>query len=166
MWKDIKDFEGIYQINECGEIKNVKTNKLRRLSTKKNGYVYVDLYKNGKEKWYRVHRLVAETFIPNPNNLPSVMHLDNNKSNNFVNNLKWGTVSENTQQAYDDGLIDLCEDFILFNDDNQVECHGYKEILKLTGYKNKNTICSAIKNKSKIRFGNYKGYQIKKKQIK
>lgn len=163
MWKDINNFEGIYQINEHGEIKNIKTNKFRKLSIKKNGYVYVDLYKTGKGKWYRVHRLVAEAFIPNPNNLPYVMHLDNNKENNSVDNLKWGTVSENTQQAYDDGLIDLYEDFILFNDDNQIECHGYKEILNLTGYKNKSTIWSAIKNKSTIRFGNYKGYKIKKK---
>lgn len=163
MWKDIRGFEGIYQVNEQGEIKNVKTNKSRKLSIKNNGYVYVDLYKNGKGKWYRVHRIVAETFIPNPNNFPAVMHLDNDKSNNSVGNLKWGTVSENTQQAYDDGLIDLCKDFILFNADNQIECHGYKEILDLTGYKNKSTIHSAIKNESTIRFGNYKGYKIKKK---
>lgn len=163
MWKDIKGYEGIYQINEHGQIQNIKNKKLRKLSIKKNGYVYVDLYINGICKWHRVHRLVAETFIPNPQNFPNVMHLDNIKSNNCVNNLKWGTTSENTLQAYNDNLIDSYDDFILYNDNNQILCHGYNEILSLIGYKNKNTIWSAIKNNSTIRFGNYKGYKIKKK---
>ena len=163
MWKDIKGYEGIYQINEHGQIQNIKNKRIRKLSIKKNGYIYVDLYINGVCKWYRVHRLVAETFIPNPQNLPDVMHLDNIKSNNCVSNLKWGTISENTLQAYNDNLIDSCDDFILYNDNNQILCHGYKEILSLIGYKNKNTIWSAIKNSSVIRFGNYKGYKIKKK---
>lgn len=59
----------------------------------------------GKRRYLRVHRLVAEAFIPNPNGYDIVMHLDNDKTNNNVTNLKWGTVSENTQQAYNDGLI-------------------------------------------------------------
>lgn len=59
----------------------------------------------GSRKYLRVHRLVAEAFIPNPEGYDIVMHLDNDKSNNSASNLKWGTVSENTQQAYDDGLI-------------------------------------------------------------
>lgn len=53
----------------------------------------------------RVHRIIAECFIPNPNNYPIVMHIDNDKSNNNVSNLRWGTISENTQQAVNDGLL-------------------------------------------------------------
>ncbi len=62
---------------------------------------------NGKNKKItkRVHRLVAEAFLPNPNNYPFVMHIDNNKKNNDISNLKWGTASENTQQAVNDGLL-------------------------------------------------------------
>lgn len=74
-----------------------------------NGYVYTNITYliNGKHinKQRRVHILLAETFLPNPNNYPVVMHKDNNKENNNLNNLKWGTISENTQQAVDDGLL-------------------------------------------------------------
>lgn len=71
---------------------------------KHNGYVYSGItYPNGN-KQRRVHILVAEAWIPNPDNKPIVMHKDNNKQNNSINNLKWGTISENTKQAYDDGL--------------------------------------------------------------
>lgn len=70
------------------------------------GYKYVRInYNNGRHISKRVHRLVAEAFIPNPENLPIVMHKNNNKKDNNVENLKWGTVSENTQQAFEDGLV-------------------------------------------------------------
>ena len=71
-----------------------------------NGYVYVGITMGNKNISKRVHRLVAEAFIPNddPKNKTVVMHKDNNKTNNNVENLKWGTISENTRQAFDDGL--------------------------------------------------------------
>lgn len=70
-----------------------------------NGYLYCGINKvNGRRVSCRVNRLVANTFIPNPENYPVVIHKDNNKANNNVDNLKWGTVSENTKQAFDDGL--------------------------------------------------------------
>lgn len=63
-----------------------------------NGYKYCGIsYKNGKHITKRVHRLVAEAFLPNPNSYPIVIHIDNNKKNNRVENLKWGTIKENTQ---------------------------------------------------------------------
>lgn len=69
------------------------------------GYKYCTIsYENGTKKTKRVHRLVAEAFILNPDNLPIVMHKDNNKKNNCVDNLKWGTIKENTIQACKDGL--------------------------------------------------------------
>lgn len=73
---------------------------------KSNGYLYVNInQKDGKQKQKRVHKLVAIAFIPNPNNYPIVMHIDDDKSNPNINNLKWGTISENTKDAYDKGLI-------------------------------------------------------------
>lgn len=68
------------------------------------GYYYVKINYTENPRSRRVHRVVAETFIDNPNELPIVMHKDNNKKNNCVENLKWGTISENTKQAFDDGL--------------------------------------------------------------
>lgn len=74
--------------------------------SKSNGYAYIRIIlSDGTSKKHRVHRLVAKYFVDNPNNLPIVMHLDNNKTNNHYSNLKWGTIQENTQQACDNGLI-------------------------------------------------------------
>lgn len=72
---------------------------------KVNRYLYTTLLSlTGKTICARVHKLVAQAFIPNPDNKPIVMHLDNNKANPNYKNLKWGTISENTKQAYIDGL--------------------------------------------------------------
>lgn len=73
---------------------------------KHNGYVYVNITgEDGKYYQKRLHRLLAEVYIPNPNNLPYVMHKDNDKSNYNLENLQWGTAAENTKQAFEDGLI-------------------------------------------------------------
>ena len=71
---------------------------------KHNGYLYCGITYPEEQKQRRVHILVAESYLPNPNNYPVVMHLDNNKANPNVNNLQWGTVSQNTKSAFDDGL--------------------------------------------------------------
>ena len=71
---------------------------------KNNGYLYCGITYTDKQQQRRVHILVAEAYLPNPDNLPIVLHLDNNKKNCSVKNLKWGTVKENTQQAFDDKL--------------------------------------------------------------
>ena len=77
----------------------------RNFTNNHNGYVYCGItYENGN-KQRRVHILVAQAYIPNPNNYPIVMHKDNNKENIHYTNLKWGTIQENTQQAVDDGLM-------------------------------------------------------------
>lgn len=71
---------------------------------KNNGYLYCGITYDEGQKQRRVHILVAEAFIPNPNNYPIVMHKDNNKANCIVDNLEWGTVQKNTQDAFNDGL--------------------------------------------------------------
>lgn len=108
----VKGFEGEYIISSNGEIfcsidnkrmlKNIPTKKSTRKD--KYGYERVMLYKNQKKYYKQVHRLVAENFIPNPNNLPQVNHKDGNKLNNNVNNLEWVSCSENINHAYDTGL--------------------------------------------------------------
>lgn len=95
IWKDIKGYEGKYQISSHGNVKSLdynRTGKERLLEFKIDMYYYrIRLYNNGVGKMHYIHRLVAETFIPNPYNLPCVNHKDENKHNNHVDNLEWCT---------------------------------------------------------------------------
>lgn len=87
-WKDIEGFEGMYKISSYGDIYSYKTNKILK-PIKSHGYLKVFLYKNNSRKSYLIHRLVAESFIPNPNNFPVINHKNENKSDNHVCNLEW-----------------------------------------------------------------------------
>lgn len=104
VWKDIEGFEGLYQVSNLGRIKSLKKNLIRKISDNGNGYKNVSLYKD-KNHIYYIHRLVAITFIDNPENKPCVNHLDHDKSNNRVDNLEWCTYSENTQDGISKGKI-------------------------------------------------------------
>lgn len=109
IWKPIKKYEGLYSASNNGRIKslNYKNKNIEKPlnPTKQScGYLKVELYKHGKSKVYYVHRLVAETFIQNPNNLPQVNHKDGNKQNNNIDNLEWVTPSQNQIHAVKNGL--------------------------------------------------------------
>lgn len=109
IWKDIVGYEGLYQVSNLGRVKSLKRKVYagrgkmrwqyeRILSNKKengNGYKIVNLFKNGKGKNKYIHRLVAESFLENQNNLPQINHKDENKSNNCVNNLEYCTCQYN-----------------------------------------------------------------------
>ena len=160
-WKDIPGYEGIYKISDHGDILNIITGKLRTLKPRKNGYIYVDLYKNGIVSWKRVHRLVAICFVDNPNNYDIVMHLDNDKTNNIYTNLRWGTVSDNTKQAYDDGLLyDVTKTYVVYKNSSEITCIGLKEVMELLGY-SKSSVCDYIKSGKNIKKGKYKDYKIR-----
>lgn len=101
-WHNIPQYEGIYQVSNLGNVKNLKNKILRPMND--GNYLNIDLYKNGKRKRYKIHRLVAETFIPNPENKSQVNHIDGNKLNNCIENLEWCTPKENTRHAFKTGL--------------------------------------------------------------
>lgn len=105
-FKPIKGFEHEYAINKNGRILSLLTDQIANTSVDTNGYLMVNLYKDGKRYAKRVHILVAQAFIPNPDNLPVVNHIDGNKTNPNVTNLEWCTYSENTQHAHRTGLQD------------------------------------------------------------
>lgn len=101
-WKVIDGYSR-YIISNTGEVKNLKTGKILKKDSSRDYYEVV-LSKNGKTKKYSIHRLVAQHFIPNPENRPQVNHKDGNKLNNCVNNLEWVTRSENILHSYKNGL--------------------------------------------------------------
>lgn len=92
--KDIKGYEGLYAITSCGKVWSYGSMKLLK-ERNYHGYYGVVLYKNGSSEVKLIHRLVAEAYIPNPDNLPEVNHKDEIKTHNWVNNLEWCTRSYN-----------------------------------------------------------------------
>ena len=94
-WKDIVGYEGLYQISNRGEVKKLKNNYILKKTLGNRGYYQLSLTKNGDRHTIRIHRLVAEAFIPNPLNLPQINHKDECKTNNYVDNLEWCTQAYN-----------------------------------------------------------------------
>ena len=116
VWKDINGYEGLFQISNLGRVKRLEKSfidsigrkynykeKIYKLQKDNNGYLLVTL---PKSKLFRVHRLVANAFLENPNNLKEINHIDGNKSNANVLNLEWVTHKENMKHALESGLMD------------------------------------------------------------
>lgn len=97
-WKQIKGFEGLYEVSNFAQVRNSKGHILKSAIKKghSTNYNVVSLYKDGKGHTKTIHRLVAEAFIPNPDNLPCINHKDEDGTNNLPNNLEWCTKQYNT----------------------------------------------------------------------
>nr|WP_312578233.1 NUMOD4 domain-containing protein [Sedimentibacter sp.] len=126
IWKDVKGYEGLYQVSNLGRIKSIRNNIILKQRLDKDGYCIINLSNNGMQKHYRVHRLVAETFITNDNAKPQVNHLDGNKTNNYTSNLEWVTGKENLHHAIRNGLF--TEDMMICKPRkvNQLDMNGNK----------------------------------------
>lgn len=103
-WKKISRNTS-YSINENGEIRNDKTGTIKKpYINKANGYLTVDLYSGNVATKVTVHRLIAEAFIPNPENKPCIDHADGNRQNNSISNLRWASYSENNSRFNTNGV--------------------------------------------------------------
>ena len=98
-YKIVQGYEN-YSVSNLGNVKNINTQRILKLSTSSNGYFIVNLSDNDKQKKkLKVSRLVAKSFVPNPQNKPYVDHIDNNRTNNVVSNLRWCSASENSYNS-------------------------------------------------------------------
>lgn len=161
--KDLKGFEEYYSITEDGKIFSKRKQRFLKLSLKKNGYVYIELNVAGNVYYKRVHRLVAETYIPNPDNKPMVNHKDGNKSNNYYTNLEWVSGSENNIHAIENGLVDpkkQSHTYVIVDNKGNELCRavGQAELLSKTDFK-KSSLYNYIKS-GIIKNGRYKGCSI------
>jgi 16S rRNA A1518/A1519 N6-dimethyltransferase RsmA/KsgA/DIM1 with predicted DNA glycosylase/AP lyase activity len=148
-WKDIKGYEGLYQVSNEGQVKTLSRKALRRynsyrtlteriLKPQNDVYLHVTLYKEGRGKVKAIHKLVAEAFIPNPNKYPQVNHKDENKHNNSVDNLEWCSRLYNanygtSRKRISNKLNKSVQQFDL--DGNFVaEYNSLKQLKELTGF--------------------------------
>ncbi len=118
IWKDIEDYEGLYQVSDLGRIKSLERDvvysknkkpaarceRILKQHLNNAGYLFVTLAKNGINKMLYVHRLTAFAFVPNPDNKPEVNHINSNKLDNRAINLEWNTPSENILHSYKHGF--------------------------------------------------------------
>lgn len=167
-WRDIEGYEGLYQVSDWGRVKSLNylhTGVERLLVGIKNkdGYLRVCLWKDGKRKWCKVHRLVTQAFIPNPYGLPQVNHKDENPANNVVSNLEWcdckyninyGTHNERIAKALSKPVYQYTKDGSLVRSYPSV-----REAERRTGYRN-STISECCNGKQKSAYGYLWSYNL------
>jgi len=133
MWKSVKGYATLYEVNEFGQVRSLKqwnghkyikrgSPYILKQSNTATGYKKVELTKDGKKKSFKVHRLVAEAFIDNPYHKPNINHKDGNKRNNCVDNLEYVTPSENMSHAIEHSLNRVPKP------DNRGERHGMSKL--------------------------------------
>lgn len=136
IWKDVKGFEGIYQISNLGNVKSFKKSITIILKPVigGNGYLCINLSKNSQPITHNIHRLLAIHFIDNPENKRTVNHKDGNKLNNHLSNLEWATDSENNKHAFDLKLRKPRKSIIKILAINQVSIIEFDSVKECANY--------------------------------
>ena len=147
-YKEIPDYEGYY-VTTDGMVLSTKNGclKVMRAATRRKGYKYVNLWKNNKGKKFSVHRLVAEAFISNPNNLPQVNHINKNKTDNRVENLEWCTNQYNSEYSFGKPVVQYTLDGTLVR-----EWPSASEVKRQTGW-NRSGISQCCRGELKTAYG-------------
>lgn len=162
MWKEIKGFEGLYQVDECGNVLNLKKGVFLKPFDNGNGYLKVHLLKNGKDTKKYIHRLVAEAFIPNPEGLAEVNHKDEDKTNNYVHNLEWCSRKYNLNYGRHNQKMSLTKSKAILQIDSNNnlirEFISAREAEKVLGINNSNII-QCCKGKRNTAGGYYWSYK-------
>lgn len=160
IWRDIKGYEGLYQVSNLGRVRNKKRNRVISQHNRSHGYLGVMLYdvnrdKDGHGKHFSVHRLVATAFIPNTNNYPEVNHIDENKQNNRASNLEWctrlynmnaGTVQARKGKAHINGKCSKAVDQYTVDGTFVAHYPSLAEVRRQTGFDPRN-ICHYLKDR-------------------
>ena len=169
-WKDIKGYEGMYQVSNYGRVKSlprkringtgfyIQKERILSLQIKTKRYYGVGLMKDGVHKNFLVHRLVADAFVENPNNYDQVNHIDCNRLNNKVENLEWCTAETNLEHALKNGLLTKAKGRKL----SKEECKKISERRKnsVTSKETREKISRAMKEVAKR-----KGYKLKDEKV-
>ena len=161
MFVPIKDYPN-YSINENGEVKSIYVSKMLKPRTAGRGYFCYQLRNENGVKNEYIHRVVAKTFIPNPDNLPQVDHIDGNKANNHINNLRWVS---NIENAHSFGYYNRLENaadavrikVVAVNGDIRLEFNSKSDLLRHFGYKTNQT---RLKINEEYNYGKLKGFTI------
>lgn len=169
IWLPIVGYEGLYEVSNMGRVKSLGNDRDRKEKILKpgnngHGYLLVRLCKNRKGKWFLVHRLVAEAFIPNPDNLPCINHKDECKTNNQVSNLEWCTHKYNVHysKSLDKANEARIKSILQFTKDGEfvAEYPSLSEASRQTGF-NKGNILNCCKG----RYSHSAGYVWRYKKV-
>lgn len=147
MWKSIPEWDW-YLVNEQGQILNTKTGNYLKGDINNIGYHRVTFYDHHKKQRFFVHRLVAQLFIPNPDNFPEVNHIDGNKDNNCVNNLEWCDRIYNEHSARRTGLKEY-KPFQIWLTDGSIKQYEFAPQLAKELNVSKRTVLNYLQDKSK-----------------
>lgn len=173
LWRPIKDYEGLYEVSNMGEVRSVKEKQGGRLKDRVNGclslrlyrqYKGLFLYKNKKRKGFLVHRLVADAFIPNPDNLAEVNHINEDKLDNRVENLEWVTHAQNIAHSHsiEKAYTKISKIVLVYKEDGTFVCE-YPSVRK-TAKAMKIDFGAIQRRIAKDSSKAYKGYIFKQKQ--